>query len=277
MLKLSGHRDADQKYLEQTHADIEKEYKIAKALGVHQELFPHINISERNQAFSQPLTPLSDMINPTEPSRPLPPKKLLEKGKVVEKVDQLFEVIIGLLTQIDTMHNLRELDGRRIPGLVHADIKPNNILVKKTTDDDGSTHFVPFITDFGLTTEIGHPSKEEHLEGYSLPKPEGTPNTRGRDFFALGVTFDELLGLLFSDPDNPFSFKYQIEHLPRPKQIAAITLFQNLRRDLLKISAKMHKTDRTGRNYANEDLRCDDLIREYAALRGKFKDDIGRL
>jgi serine/threonine protein kinase len=163
LVKLSGHRD-DNLYLQITQNDIISEYKTAKILGVDQELFPYITIGERNQLFSQPLTPLSDMIIPTASGETLPGKQTLEKAQIIQKVDQLFEVIIELLKKIYIMHQ---------KGLVHADINPNNILVKTTTNDDGTTHLVPFFTDFGMTTKIDQPSKQYHAAGYSLPKIQG--------------------------------------------------------------------------------------------------------
>ena len=86
---------------------------------------------------------------------------------------------------------LETLAGVHFAGVVHRDLKPNNILLGEAGR--------PFITDFGLAVGASvDRSTSGIIEGtprYMAPEQRaGEPGDERSDLFALGVMFDEVLG-----------------------------------------------------------------------------------
>ncbi|MCA8957603.1 MAG: protein kinase [Planctomycetes bacterium] len=143
-------------------------------------------------------------------------------------------------------------------GVVHRDIKPPNILVRR----DGT----PVLTDFGLARELGLPSLTQTGEFAGTPyytSPEqvrGDPQELGphSDVFSVGVTLYEVLTRRRPfEGDSSQAVLQQILHVdPRPPE----ALVPAMPRDLASVVLKaLEKEPR--RRYADADQMADDLRR----------------
>lgn len=259
LVKLSGHRNARDP--ERIKDEIIMEYRFAKKLNL--PLFDEIEMGDRVQLFANPRTPLDSLISyDFESPQPISVKK------ASEKVEQLFEVALGLLEQISSIDQ---------NGYVHSDIKPGNILIEKRKETDGAEHFIPYITDFGGLTRKGE-RRTTYTPLYCLP--EIRINTRGKDLYALGITFNRLLGLLFNDAENLTSYKFTIEGLSSEDKEKAEEYLRDFTTKFQELCGQMTATsvgEDGKKTYANETLEYSVLIEQFSQLRAEFREKMSKL
>lgn len=125
-----------------------------------------------------------------------------ETGLIVEsRICPLFEPI---LDAVEYAHK-RGAHGK---GIMHLDIKPSNIIIKKETSRDGEVNLVPKILDFGIAQIIKSCENQDNEAKTSTGKPRvimGTPSymspeqTKGEaldsrsDIYSLGVLLHQML------------------------------------------------------------------------------------
>ncbi|MEZ4454674.1 MAG: AAA family ATPase, partial [Nannocystaceae bacterium] len=137
----------------------------------------------------------------------------------------------------------RSLHGLHEAGVVHKDIKPQNILVSSETLE---THLI----DFGIATRLTHASawqsRPEHLEGtlaYMSPEQTGRTNRvidPRSDLYSLGVTLYELFtgALPFTTDDVMELVHCHIAREPTPPHEVVRTLPRAVSAIILRLLAK---------------------------------------
>jgi tRNA A-37 threonylcarbamoyl transferase component Bud32/FixJ family two-component response regulator len=121
----------------------------------------------------------------------------------------------------------RALDAIHSRGVIHRDLKPQNILFR-----DNSS---PVLVDFGLAKSVGaHTTLTRHGQVIATPRymsPEqclGKPADHRSDLYSLGVIFYEILtGRRLYEAEGPAGMVYQHVHGPIPRLPGRLAGYQS--------------------------------------------------
>lgn len=179
---------------------------------------------------------LKDFISGLSASQELPPDYYLDVNRLVMKLAEA-------------------LNAAHEAGVIHRDLKPQNILVTKDSE--------PMVSDFGLariTDESGFSKTGNAVGTYGYMSPEQvgakhTPIDHRTDIFSLGVVMYELLALTrpFTG-DTPQQIGHQIMHVDPP---ALQSLRSKVPGDLAVICSKCLEKDRRRRYGSMAELAAD--------------------
>lgn len=136
------------------------------------------------------------------------------------------------------------------PQILHGDLKPQNILLWRVQDPDGSVEIRPIIADFGISTDrtVKHSDQQGTIEYMSPEVLDGASKSIHSDVWALGCCFAQIFVLLYFGEKSLAELRDAVHN---PDQ-------RGFSKNLNKVEAMLTKSD--GKNHPDPTL---ELFRDF--------------